>query len=208
MKRQTQVGKFQLIKIWCLSRRVSKLVRSVVCSVRSVLWKVQPFLWRSYKIQMSENIFLFCLNTFFAKILSQYYTSRCWCGRECMVTGMINWDNQLGWIVNYFNPIQDGGCDKPPLPPTANSFSPVTSTYVEICSQNFLLVLILLPHGCKISSSYLVPVANYWTWTKTTTTPQKNKFFCSNPDKIEVMITSLIQMLELPNFGHMTSSTI
>ena len=30
----------------------------------------------------------------------------------------------------------------------------------------------------------------------------------SNPFKIEVMINSLIQMLELANFGHMTTSII
>ena len=36
---------------------------------------------------------------------------------------------------------------------------------------------------------YLVPVLNYWTWTKTI--PQKSSFFWSNPYKIEVMITSL-----------------
>ena len=34
------------------------------------------------------------------------------------------------------------------------------------------------------------------------------RFFWSNPYKIEVMITSLIEMLELPNFGHMTISTM
>ena len=37
---------------------------------------------------------------------------------------------------------------------------------------------------------------------------QKNWFFWSNPYKIEVMITSLIEMLELPNFGHMATCTI
>ena len=30
----------------------------------------------------------------------------------------------------------------------------------------------------------------------------KKVVFCPNPYKIEVMITSLIEMLELPNFGH------
>ena len=40
------------------------------------------------------------------------------------------------------------------------------------------------------------------------TTPQKYWFFWSNPYKIEVMITPFIEMLELPNFGHMTTSTI
>ena len=70
----------------------------------------------------------------------------------------------------------------------------------------WLFVLTLLPHWCKISGFYLEPVPNYLTWTKTTR--QKKRFFWSNPYKIEVMITSLIEMLELPNFGHMTASTI
>ena len=43
-----------------------------------------------------------------------------------------------------------------------------------------------MPHLCKISSSYLVSVPNYWTWTKIT--PQKKPFFWSNPYKIELMI--------------------
>ena len=51
----------------------------------------------------------------------------------------------------------------------------------------------------------LVPVPTYLTWTKTT--PQKNWLFWSNLYKIEV-ITSLIEMLDLPNFGHMTTSTM
>ena len=94
-------------------------------------------------------------------------------------------------------------------PPT--SFSPVTSTNVRISPQNFpqktfwLLILTLLTDWCIISSLHLVPVPNCWTSTKTT--PQKKRFFCPNLYKI-VMITSFIQMLELPNFGHMTTSII
>ena len=61
-------------------------------------------------------------------------------------------------------------------------------------------------HWCKISNLKLAPVSNYWTWTKAT--PQKKCFFRSNLYKIEAMITSLIQMLQLPNFGHMTTSTL
>ena len=38
--------------------------------------------------------------------------------------------------------------------------------------------------------------------------PSKKCFFWSNLYKIEVMITSFIEMLELPNFGHMTKPTI
>ena len=38
--------------------------------------------------------------------------------------------------------------------------------------------------------------------------PQRKWFFKWNPYKIEVMITSLIEILELPNFSHMTTSPI
>ena len=56
------------------------------------------------------------------------------------------------------------------------SFSPVTSTNIRFGPQtSWLLVLTLLPHYCKISSLYLVPVPNYWTWTKNTL--QKSDFF-------------------------------
>ena len=43
---------------------------------------------------------------------------------------------------------------------------------------------------------------------KSPTTPQKMWFFWSNPYKIEVMATSLTEMLELPDFGHMTTFTL
>ena len=55
---------------------------------------------------------------------------------------------------------------------TLTSFSLVFSVNVEIIPQNFLT---LLTHWCKISRPYLVPVPNYWTWTKTT--PQKSVCF-------------------------------
>ena len=70
----------------------------------------------------------------------------------------------------------------------------------------WLLVLILLSQWCKMSRPYLVPVANYWT--STNSAPQKAWFFWSTPYKIEVMITSLIEILELPNFGHIATCTI
>ena len=38
--------------------------------------------------------------------------------------------------------------------------------------------------------------------------PSKNGFFCSDPCKIKVMITFLIEIVELPNFGHMTRPTL
>ena len=94
------------------------------------------------------------------------------------------------------------GTKKPPT-----SFSSVTSTNVGISPQNFLiLVLTLLPHLCEISSPYLMP--SYIIELGAKSIPQKNWFFWSNPYKIEVMITSLIEMLELAHFGYMTTSTI
>ena len=37
--------------------------------------------------------------------------------------------------------------------------------------------------------------------------PSKELLFLSNLYKIEIMVTSLKEMLELPNFGHMNNST-
>ena len=45
-----------------------------------------------------------------------------------------------------------------------------------------------------LGTSYEV-LADYYK-----TTPQKKRFFWSNPYKTEIMITSLIDTLELPNF--------
>ena len=109
------------------------------------------------------------------------------------------------FFTNLINPIQDGWGQKDPLP--SIGFSPVTSRKVGISPQNFLNFSInFLPHCCIISSLYLVPIPNYLTWTKIT--PQKKRFFWPYPYKIEIMIISLIEMLGLPNFGHMTISTI
>ena len=78
------------------------------------------------------------------------------------------------------------------------SFPFVTSAEVEIKLQNFLaIILTLFPHWCKSSSSCLALVPNSWTWT---TTPQQKCFFWSNPYKIEIIKTSLTEILVLPNF--------
>ena len=53
----------------------------------------------------------------------------------------------------------------------------------------WILVSTFLLHMYKISRAYIVPVPNYWAPQK------KHGFFCSNPYKIEVVITSLIEML-------------
>ena len=99
-----------------------------------------------------------------------------------------------------------GGAKKAPY-----QFFPVTSINVGISPQIFLTFSFnpkgkRLPNWSRISKSYLVPVPNYWTWMKTI--PLKRWFFWWNPYKVEVMITSVIEMLELPDFCHMTTSTI
>ena len=91
------------------------------------------------------------------------------------------WECWLVWMVLTL--FRMGGRGKKGSP---TSFSPVASTNVGISPR-------LLPNSFKISSSYLVSVPNHGTCTKTT--PQKKQFFWSNPYKLEVMITSLIQML-------------
>ena len=105
--------------------------------------------------------------------------------RELPILIILNrdeWREQICW---WFTRIQDGEGEGMEGSPT--SLSPVTSTNVGLVHKTlWLLVSTLLPHWSKISWSYLVPVPNYWTWTKIT--PLKKQFFWSNPYKIEVMI--------------------
>ena len=94
----------------------------------------------------------------------------------------------LGFLTLFM--IGGGGAWSPPT-----SFPLVTSRNVRISPQNFMTFSFNpLPHWCKISSLYLMPVSNYSTWAKTT--PQKKQFLWSNPYKIEVVITSVVEMLE------------
>ena len=69
-------------------------------------------------------------------------------------------------------------------------------TNVGIVLQNFL------SHWCNQA----IPGASPELLNLNQEHNSKKLFFWSNPYKIEVMITSLIKML--PNFGHMTASTI
>ena len=89
-------------------------------------------------------------------------------------------------------------------PPT--SFSTVTSTNVGISTQNFLTFSFnAFPHWCQ--NFQYKPSASPKLLKLNQDYPSKKCFFWSNPDKIEVMM-SLVEMLELPNFGHMTKPTI
>ena len=106
--------------------------------------------------------------------------------------------------VTYLHPIQGGGGKKGP-----SLYKLFLCNFYKRSNEQWtfwLLILTLFPHWCKISRLWLVPVPNYWTWTNSTS--QKNWFFWSNPYKIENLITSFIEILELPNFGDMTTCTI
>ena len=96
-----------------------------------------------------------------------------------------------------------GGGKKAP----AISFSPVTSTNVGFGPQNFL-TFSFNPFATLVQNVKLGPSARPTLLNLNQDHPSKKAIFWSNPYKIEVMITSLIHMLELPNFGHMTTSVI
>ena len=91
------------------------------------------------------------------------------------------------------NPIQDGvGSGKNP-PPT--SFSLVTSTNAGIS-----------PTPPKLSDFKFEPSASPTSLNLNQDHPSKKEFFWSNSYIIEVLITALIEMLELPNFSNMNRS--
>ena len=93
------------------------------------------------------------------------------------------------------------------LTPTKNFYFPVTSTNVGFSPQNFLTftfnLFATLVHNLKFVPSASPKLLNLNQYH-----PSKKRFFWSNPYKIEVMITFLIEVLELTNFGHMIKSTI
>ena len=99
-----------------------------------------------------------------------------------------------------------GGGRTKSLPPLYYFFS-VTSPNVEISPHIFLTfsfnLFTTLLLNFKTISSISNKLLNF-----NQDHSSKNQFFWSNPYKIEVMITSVIEMLELPNFGQMTASTI
>ena len=78
------------------------------------------------------------------------------------------------------------------------NFSPVTSTNVGYIPQN-LLSSSFNPFATLMKYFHVIPSAN-------------SKLLNLNQDhvskKVIFLVTSLIEMLELPKFGHMTTSTI
>ena len=86
-------------------------------------------------------------------------------------------------------------------------FSPVTSTNVGIRPQNSL-TFSLNSFSTLVKNVKFVPSASPKLSKLNRDHPSKKQFFWSNPYKIKVVITSLIEMLQLPNFGHMNTSTM
>ena len=87
------------------------------------------------------------------------------------------------------------------------SFFSVTSLNVGIITQNFL-TFSFNPFASLVENFKAIPSASPKLLNLNQGHPLKNWFFWSNPYTIEVMMSSLIEILELPNFGHMIKSTI
>ena len=81
-----------------------------------------------------------------------------------------------------------------------------------MCVVFWFLVLTLFPQFCELSRPYLVLVhISSRTKYYTPRSQLKKSFYCSNPYKFGITIWNyvfLIEILELPNFGHMTISAI
>ena len=97
------------------------------------------------------------------------------------------------------NPIEDGG----DMPPT--SFSPVSSTNGGINPLNFF-TLRFNPFAALVQNFKFVSRASSKLLNLNQDHPSEKQFFWSNPYKFKVMITFVSEMLQLPNFGHMTAS--
>ena len=95
---------------------------------------------------------------------------------------------------------------KAPTPTPTTSFSTVTPTNVGTRSQIFLTFrfnyFTALVWNFKAIPSVISKLLNL-----NQKKPSKNWFFWWNPYKIDVMITSVINLQELPSFGHMTTHT-
>ena len=104
----------------------------------------------------------------------------------------------------FINPFQDGGRGKKATP---TSYSPVISTNVGFGFQNFLTFSFNL-FATLVQNLKFVPSASHKLLNLNQDHLSKKRFSWSNPYKIEVMITFLIEMLQLPNFGHTTIAII
>ena len=104
--------------------------------------------------------------------------------------------------VATFNPNQYGEEKSPPT-----SISPGTSTNVGIRSQKFL-TFSFSSLATLVQNVNFVPSASPKLSNLNQDHPSKKEFFWSNLYKIEVIIIFLIEMLQLPKFGHIATSII
>ena len=103
---------------------------------------------------------------------------------------------------HYLNTIQDGEGESKKAP--VQVFSPATSTNVRTGPEivlifRFYSFFTLMPNIKAITS------ASFISLNLNQGHPSKKFFFLSNPYTIEFMITFLVKIVELPNFGHMTT---
>ena len=84
----------------------------------------------------------------------------------------------------------------------------VISTKVRRITPKIFLTFNFNPFATLMQNFTFVPSVSPNLLNLNQDHPSKKRFFWSNPYKIEVMITSLTEMLEFPNFGHMTTSAM
>ena len=104
-----------------------------------------------------------------------------------------------------FNPIQDSRRQKAQPSPTTR-FCLVTSTNVPISTQNFPSFNFDLFATLLLNFNAIPCVSPTWLNLKQDH-PSKKRFFWSQPYKTKIM-SSVIEMLDLPIFDHMTTFAI
>ena len=108
----------------------------------------------------------------------------------------------------FYYPYYDGGGGQKGL---STSFFILTSTNVGIIPKNYLQLKVITfsynPFTILVQHFKAIPSAGPKLLNLNLDQTSKT-IFRSNSYKSEVMITSLIEMLELPNFGQMTTSAI
>ena len=116
-------------------------------------------------------------------------------------------ENALEFVAYLMLFMMGEGLATPPPPPPPTHFFPVTYTNVGISPQTFLTFSFNL-FATLVQTFTFVSSASPKLLNLNQDHPSKMHFFCSNPYKIRVVITSLMKMLELPTFDHMNLSTI
>ena len=96
----------------------------------------------------------------------------------------------------------EAGAKRPPT-----SFSLVTCTNVGTNPQN-VLTFSFNPFATLVLNFQFIPSASPKLLNLNQDHPSKNRILWLNPYKIEIMITFLIEMLQLQKFNPMTTSTI